>query len=66
MGQQMFYEYLSYTEMTQMLWKSEKVNNEDKAWLDAVSIRKNLKFSERERVVSLMIQVFGQPSANKR
>jgi len=58
----MFYENLSYTEMMRKLWDSGKVTAEEKEWLDDISTRKTLRFSERYRVVKLMIQIFGEPS----
>jgi len=61
----MFYENLSYTEMMLKLWGSGKVTAEDKEWLDDISTRKILRFSERDQLVRLMIQIFGEPSWKK-
>ena len=58
----MFYENLGYGEMLQKLWESNKITAEDREWVDKISSRKSLKFSEGDRLVKLMFKTFGPPS----
>ena len=48
-----------YKEMMRKLWGSD-ISQKDKEWLDFISDKEILKFSETVRVQDLYVQIFGK------
>lgn len=45
--------YHDWSEVLCDLWNNPKISTEEKIWIDARSNKKNFKFSEKEKMISI-------------